>query len=59
MSGSSIDYYQHAVTINGVSGSGVYYDTNHNHLWDSKDELIALVQGVSSVATSDFIFGGP
>jgi Ca2+-binding RTX toxin-like protein len=59
VAGSAVDYYQHATTINGISGSGIYYDANHNHLWDNKDELIGLVQGVASVATSDFIFGGP
>lgn len=59
LAGVQTDYLQHSVTLNGVSGSGIYYDSNHNHSWDSRDELIGLVQNVASVATSDFIFGGP
>ena len=58
VSGSATDYYQHAVTVNGVNGSGIYYDTNHNHVWDNKDELIGVVQDVATLGSGDFIFGG-
>ena len=44
--------------MNGVSGSGIYYDSNHNHVWDNKDELIGVVQGVATLGSGDFIFGG-
>ena len=46
------------MALNGVSGSGIYFDTNHNGIWDNKDELIGLVQGAGTLASTDFIFGG-
>ena len=58
LSGSQADYVQHALALNGVSGSGIYFDTNHNGIWDNKDELIGLVQGAGTLASTDFIFGG-
>lgn len=58
LAGTQADYVQHLVTLSGVTGSGIYYDTNHNGAWDSRDELIGLVQGASTLASTDFIFGG-
>jgi hypothetical protein len=36
------------VTVGGISGAGVYYDSNSSGAWDSRDELIGLVGGVQA-----------
>lgn len=57
LSGTLTDYNQAMITLNGVTGAGIYYDSNHNGLHDSKDELIGLVAGSHTLAASDFVFG--
>ena len=55
--GAASDYWLRAgMSLGGTSGTGVYYDTNHNHLWDSSDELIALVAGSRTMTATDFLF---
>jgi subtilisin family serine protease len=56
LAGSASAYLTRALTINGVSGLGVYHDTNGSKTWGSLDELIAFLPGKSSLAASDFIF---
>jgi subtilisin family serine protease len=56
LAGSASAYLTRALTINGVSGLGVYHDTNGSKTWGSLDELIAFLPGKSGLAASDFIF---
>ena len=48
LDGSAAEYVQQATTLNGASGLGIYHDSNANGIFDSRDELIALLQGVSA-----------
>jgi subtilisin family serine protease len=54
--GAADDYWFRAVTVGGTSGTGVYYDSNNNHLFDSRDELIGLVGGSHIVTSADILF---
>lgn len=49
-----------AITLNGISGTGVYYDIGRNvGKFDSTDELVALVSTVGNTGlnlNSDFLF---
>ena len=56
--GTQADYFQAMATLNGVTGSALYYDSNNNNVLDAKDELIALIQGTQTVSWDQFIFGG-
>ena len=56
VAGSSSDYLLHSTTISGVSGMGVYYDTNDNGSWNSRDELIGFLPGNTTLKLSDFLF---
>jgi len=56
VAGTSSDYLLHATSIGGVSGMGVYYDTNDNGSWNSRDELIGFLPGNTTLKLSDFIF---
>lgn len=58
VAGTQDDYFQQMITLNGVTGAGVYYDTNNNGVLDGRDELIALVQGNQTVDPAAFIYGG-
>lgn len=53
----SANYLQHITTLNGATGLGIYYDSNANGIFDSRDELIGLLEGVTSpLASSFFIY---
>jgi hypothetical protein len=54
--GAADDYWLRATTIGGTSGTGVYYDSNNNHGFDSRDELVGLVANYT-VASTDLLFG--
>jgi hypothetical protein len=56
LKGAVGDYLQGTTSVNGFSGTGVYYDTNHNHVLDKYDELIALVQNHGPLDPSDMLF---
>jgi subtilisin family serine protease len=56
LKGSAGDYQLRPLSLNGTSGIGVYYDSNHNHAWDSRDELIGLVAGSHTLASADLLF---
>jgi Ca2+-binding RTX toxin-like protein len=56
LKGSAGDYLQSATTVSGFSGTGIYYDTNHNHVFDKYDELIALLQNHGPISSSDMLF---
>ncbi len=47
LDGTAANYVQKAILLNGVSGMGIYHDTNGNGLFDSRDELIGIVQNAS------------
>lgn len=53
LDGSAANYVQAQTTLNGVSGIGIYYDSNGNGQFDSRDELVGLVQGLTSPIGSD------
>ena len=54
--GTAGDYLLVPGTIGGYSGIGVFYDTNNNNSWDSRDELIGHFSGSKSLAMSDLFF---
>ncbi len=57
--GSLASYHQKALTLNGTSGMGIYHDSNGDGKFDSRDELIAFVQNVTTPLTADaFLFVG-
>ena len=45
-----------AGSIGGYTGMGIFYDTNDNRIWDSRDELIGHVSGSKTLAMSDLFF---
>lgn len=52
------EYVQRPMTLNGVSGLGIFHDSNGNGaLYDTRDELIALLQGVTvPLDPTQFVF---
>ena len=56
LKGTAGDYLLVPGTIGGYSGMGIFYDANHNHLWDSRDELIGHISGSKTLAASDLFF---
>jgi hypothetical protein len=44
------------VSLSGISGLGIYVDSNGNKIFDSTDELIGQLAGVSSLKTTDIIW---
>lgn len=56
LKGVASDYLLRTVTLGGITGVGIYYDSNHNHLWDSRDELIGQVSGSKTLAATDLFF---
>lgn len=49
-------YFLANLTLNGTTGVGLYWDSNANGKYEVKDEFIAHLQGVTSIATSQFTF---
>ena len=56
LKGVATDYLLHAASLGSTLGTGVYYDQNHNHLLDSRDELIAFVAGSHAPVSADLLF---
>lgn len=57
LKGSATDYVQGWINnLSGISGTGIYHDTNGNGVLDSRDELIALVQNAGPLDQSAFIY---
>ena len=57
LTGTAANYVQNATTLNGVSGMGIYYDTNTNGVFDLRDELIAHIQNlVDPVGPTQLVF---
>jgi Ca2+-binding RTX toxin-like protein len=49
-------YFGAMVSLSGISGLGIYVDSNGNKIFDSTDELIGQLAGVSSLKTTDIIW---
>ncbi len=49
-------YFLRALKIGGLSGIGIYADTDRNARFGSSDELVGHVVNASSLAGSDFLF---
>jgi hypothetical protein len=57
LKGTAAEYLQGWINnLNGLSGTGIYHDSNGNGVLDSRDELIALVQNAGPLDPSSFIF---
>lgn len=58
---SNMAHFLSNISINGVSGTGVYADTDGNGRFGNRDELIAVIEGIdaSSLAQSNFIYAIP
>jgi Ca2+-binding RTX toxin-like protein len=54
--GSARDYLFSKTTLQGVTGLGIYHDTNSNGFFDSRDELIALLAGVDTISQDQLLF---
>jgi Ca2+-binding RTX toxin-like protein len=50
LKGEASNYFLGASGVTGVTGSGVFFDTNNNHALDTRDELIAILQGANTTA---------
>jgi hypothetical protein len=50
---SSGYYFLAATTLNGASGTGIYFDSNANRSFGSNDELVGILQGVSAPTLSN------
>ncbi|MGZ8347133.1 MAG: hypothetical protein ACXWUP_08500, partial [Allosphingosinicella sp.] len=51
--GALDDYFQKSLS----GDMGLYFDTNNNGAWDNRDELIAIVEGVTTpIDTQQFLF---
>ena len=49
-------YFLRSLKIGGLSGIGIYADTDRNARFGSSDELVGHVVNVSALAGSDFLF---
>jgi serralysin len=59
LAGASDDYVFEAWAINGASGTGIFHDTNGSGTFDSRDELIGLIESLQPGDLDigrDFIF---
>ncbi len=56
LKGTAADYLLIPGSIGGYTGVGIFYDANHNFVWDSRDELIGHVSGSKTLAASDLFF---
>ena len=52
-------YHFRPGTARGQSGLGIYLDSNGNGVWDSRDELIALLGRVGALQVDDVIYIPP
>jgi len=50
LKGNVSQYFLGSTGINGVAGSGVYFDSNNNRTLDTNDELLAILRSGNSTA---------
>ena len=48
LKGTASQYFMGSTGINGVSGSGVYFDSNNSRTLDTNDELLAILRSGNS-----------
>jgi Ca2+-binding RTX toxin-like protein len=53
------NYFMNTGTVGGFTGTRIWWDSNNNGVFETFDELIALVQGSKTVTAADFIFVAP
>jgi hypothetical protein len=59
--GSKTDYFLGASGVGGLTGTGLFYDTNDNTRLDASDELVAILQSkqainsLNTIATAQFV----
>lgn len=53
---ASGSYFLRNASVSGVSGLGIYHDSNANKSFDSRDELIGIVQGPFIPSSNDIVF---
>jgi Ca2+-binding RTX toxin-like protein len=56
LKGASQEYLQSWRTLNGVSGTAIFHDTNKDGILDNRDEMIALVQDYGYLSQTNFLF---
>ncbi|MEH1842168.1 MAG: hypothetical protein V7L20_26410 [Nostoc sp.] len=58
LQGSASDYLLRSSPISKVKGTAIYFDSNGNKAFDSTDELVAIVSGISglNLTSSDFTY---
>ena len=47
------NYFLATTTLNGASGTGIYFDSNANRSFGANDELVGILQGVSASTLSN------
>jgi hypothetical protein len=57
--GNRFDYFLSRTSLNGVTGLGIYHDSNASGQFDVRDELIALLEGVQSISAGQLTFVSP
>jgi len=56
LSNKASGYVTKMVTLGGLSGLGIYVDSNGNKIFDSTDELIGQLAGATSLKATDIIW---
>ena len=56
LSSKASGYFGAKVTLSGVSGLGIYVDSNGNKVFDSTDELIGQLVGATALNSADIVW---
>jgi len=56
LSSKASGYFGAKVTLSGVSGLGIYVDSNGNKVFDSTDELIGQLVGATALTSADIVW---
>ncbi|WP_368419150.1 S8 family serine peptidase [Rhodovarius sp.] len=56
LSSKASGYFGMKVTLSGVSGLGIYVDSNGNKVFDSTDELIGQLVGATALNSADIVW---
>ena len=51
LQGGSSQYVLNSISIDGISGTGLYLDSNSDGMYNNTDELVAVVEDVSIMST--------
>ncbi len=55
--GALSEYLFRTESVGGRQGLSIYHDTNHNGRYNSRDELVGHVVGVTALPSDSFVFG--